>query len=955
MCFNLKIRIVVSGILVFTTTSLFSQYFTTGQDPASIKWRQINTQFFRLVYDSCYEAQAQRLAAIFEYCDTLAGKTLSQKPEKISIIIHNHSALSNGLVVWAPKRMEIFPVSPQDIYPQGWFEQLGLHEWRHVAQISRIRRGFTSITSILFGQQALGSTTGFIHSWFLEGDAVTTETALSLTGRGREPSFEMESRALVMEKNKPFIFKKAMFGSFNHHVPDYYQLGYLMVAYNRAKYGTQLWEDLLDFSGKRPFTLFPFYFSLKQSTGLSRTKLYRTTFCELDSAWNSNAREIEYSKIETINRRTSDVYTSYRNPCFYNDSSLIVEKSGIDDIKKFVMMDLKKGNEQIIYIPGMSYSDNLSLAGRYLVWAEIVPDIRWENSSYSIIKKLDIKTGKVKNLSKKSKYYAPAISPDSKIIATVEANIKGENSIVLLTAEKGEVINKFPTPGNNAVQLPSWDDSSRYLVMTSVEKKGKSLLILDTKSGLWQTIMAPSFINISQPRFFGEYIIYRSGLSGIENLYAIQIMNRKIFQITSAHFGAFDPIPGANRQSIYFSDYTSQGYDIASINADTGSWIPLENVKNISLNLAEKISSQEPEKFDPDKIQNKRYVSKPYSKIANLIYVHSWMPIYTSQTILNSLYVPAMPGYMLFSQNLQGTLIAFGGQGLNNKKIYSDISLSYEALYPIFQLSASSGDRLNYVIEPNETNYNITDIRFSAKSFIPFDFSKGKYIQKIIPMIECTYQKRLYEDPVSKQLKTGFLRFGYYLSESRYIKMSDRDIIPRFGESLIVYFSNPPENQKNVSGNYGFMTFSINLPGLFKHNTFKINVAYERQENKTYPILSNLLPSRGFINDSYFDTTNFQKVLITSVDYIFPVIYPDIQFLKFIYIKRIQGGIYVENAKLTAAGRAMDYASTGTELTADYHLFYFPVLINTGIRIAYKPKSKQWVSELVLRVNLNSF
>ena len=38
-----------------------TQYFQTGQDPASIKWRQINTANFQLIYPVEFEAKAQKI------------------------------------------------------------------------------------------------------------------------------------------------------------------------------------------------------------------------------------------------------------------------------------------------------------------------------------------------------------------------------------------------------------------------------------------------------------------------------------------------------------------------------------------------------------------------------------------------------------------------------------------------------------------------------------------------------------------------------------------------------------------------------------------------------------------------------------------------------------------------------------------------------------------------------
>jgi hypothetical protein len=957
----LKIKIAFSAIFIFFTPSLFSQYFETGQDPSSIKWRQINTKHFRLVYDSCYEAQAQRLAAIMDYTDTLSGNSLYQKPEKVSVLIHNHSAISNGLVVWTPKRMELYPVPPQDIYPQDWFEQLSLHEWRHVSQISRTKRGFTAITNLLFGQQAQGSAIMFMHQWFLEGDAVTTETALTNSGRGREPSFEMGTRALILENKKPYSFKKAVLGSFRDYIPDPYELGYLMVAYNRSKYGVKLWENVLDYDGKKTFTLFPFYFALKQNTGLSRTKLYDLTFKELDSLWTSKSKEINYREIKTINLRTSNTYASYTNPCIYNDSIIIAEKSGIDDINRIVRIDMNTGLEKILFTPGPAVSNSLSIAGNNLVWSEIVHDIRWENRSYSVVRRLNLKTGKSKYVTKKTKYYSPVISTDSKIISAIETNIMGGNAIVLLSADDGKMISKFNSPGNSAIQTPSWDDSARNLVMTLVGKDGKSLVVLDTKSGIWNTIITPSYMNISEPHFFGKYILYKCGFSGIDNLYILNPGSHKSFQITSVKYGAFHPVVSANRQNIIFSNYTSHGFDIASIQIDSASWIPMDDVKNISLNLAEKVSAQEKEKFDPDKISHKTYPSKPYSKFTHLLYLHSWMPMYTNLINLGNFNGTVLPGYMLMSQNLHGTLVAYGGQGFYNRNIYSSIVISYKAVFPVFQIAATDINKATRTSIPGRDSTITDGAKFSVGSYIPFNFSRGKYALMIVPKVALIYTKRSVIDLTTLEKKTDLFRFAYSLSAARLYDVSIKDIFPKFGESVFIYFSHPQKDRNSATGNYSYWNTKIYFPGIFNHQGIKISYIQEFQEVKKLLLESNLLSPRGFNNSVNYDTSMFSKLAVASLDYVFPVIFPDIQILKFIYLKSIAGTIYFENAegklivRQNSNNRYKNFTSAGLELTCNYHLFYFPIILNTGIRIAYKPKNNQWVSEFILKMNLDSY
>ena len=178
-----------------------AQYFAVGQDPSSIKWRQIQTDHFQIIYPSDYEVQAQRVAHIFEKVYNYSGTTLKHQPKKISVVLHTKTIKSNGFVAWSPSRVELFPTPNQEIYAQEWIEQLAIHELRHHVQIDKIEAELPVIFRILLGEQAASVVIGaYLPFWFLEGDAVVSETAFSHSGRGRLSSFSMELKAQADEK-----------------------------------------------------------------------------------------------------------------------------------------------------------------------------------------------------------------------------------------------------------------------------------------------------------------------------------------------------------------------------------------------------------------------------------------------------------------------------------------------------------------------------------------------------------------------------------------------------------------------------------------------------------------------------------------------------------------------------------------------------------------------------------
>jgi hypothetical protein len=123
--------------LIFTPLNITAQYYSSGQEPASVRWRQINTENFKLVFPDGYEASATYIANTLEYAAKLDTVSFSVRPGKIPVLIHNFTSISNGMVAWAPKRMELYTIPPQNTYGQEWFQQLAIHEYRHVMKFSQ--------------------------------------------------------------------------------------------------------------------------------------------------------------------------------------------------------------------------------------------------------------------------------------------------------------------------------------------------------------------------------------------------------------------------------------------------------------------------------------------------------------------------------------------------------------------------------------------------------------------------------------------------------------------------------------------------------------------------------------------------------------------------------------------------------------------------------------------------
>ena len=204
----------------------YSQYYITGQEPSNLHWHQIDNQYFRLIYTDGNDSLASVFNKYVKSSLETVPKTLNHTPSKFPIVFRSNSILSNGYVTWAPKRMEVVSNPSLDANPTPWLKHLALHELRHIAQLDKIYGKRSRFGNILFGQQAIGFKLVFTPIWFLEGDAVYTETALSEWGRGQSAYFYRSYLAHVATNNKSkYSYDKWLLGSFKHHIPNHYEFG----------------------------------------------------------------------------------------------------------------------------------------------------------------------------------------------------------------------------------------------------------------------------------------------------------------------------------------------------------------------------------------------------------------------------------------------------------------------------------------------------------------------------------------------------------------------------------------------------------------------------------------------------------------------------------------------------------------------------------------------------------
>jgi hypothetical protein len=933
-----QIAVAILGLILMPFFG-WAQFYLSGQDPASLRWNQIRTTHFRLIFPENYNHQARHLANLFEVAYPAVRFDLDAPALRTDVIVHNRSVVSNATVAWAPRRVNIFHTPPQDGYAQPWYNQLAVHELRHVAQLSKINTGFTRVLRYAFGEQVVAGIFGlYLPFYFVEGDAVVAETALGNSGRGRQPLFEAGLRAQLLEIGY-YLHDKAYFGSYKHHTPNVYELGYFVVGHNKVKFGPILWENATRKVAHKPWMIFPYSHGLKQMSGFGKNRLYRETMYDLYEIWKAQHDTLNYTSSAQISPQRKN-YTQYRYPQPLADGSVIAIRSSIDDIVRIVK--LNENGEEILFTPGSTFRETLTATDSLVVWSEFQPDLRWANQNFAVIKIGELGSGLVRQLAHKSRFLAPDLTPDNKKIVVVETDIDSRNYIVVLDAHHGEELFRYGSD-DLFFQIPLWMPDQINVVVVVVTKEGKSVYRINTITSEIEQLIPFTYDDIAPSSVTDDYYFFAGPWSGISNIYAYSFSDGGIYQLTSSKFGATDAVLDGNK--LIYADYNSRGYHLAEALIDDMLWLPLSQVQNHAYKLADKLSQMSILNIDETDIPDSLYSIKPYSKAANLFNIHSWAPFH-----LQTDNREVGPGVSLFSQNTLSTAVTEIGYqfDLNEQTGTSSLKFEYLGWYPIISLELNTGLRRGETVLEEEL-YSLkwwqTDWNMGIR--IPLNLTRNKWFRGVQPLVRYRQVYRQMDENVGLQFTQNMIHaFEYDLFTYTQLRSSRRDLYPRWGQIARVGYRHSAFD--DVPANQFYASSSSYVPGLLRHHGIRLNAAYQKQQAGLWRF-GNMVPVPRGYKGYYFD----ESVLLRA-DYVFPIIYPDINLPTVFLLQRIRAGFFADYMYGKRLQSDRELFSAGIELYSDWHFLNLPFPVSLGGRVSQAFLNNESIFEFLFSVNLNS-
>ena len=947
----------VAHCLLFTAYCLLSsftaqaQYYNTGTESPAVQWRQIKTGRFTVIYPQGVDSLAQRYAWLFDKSYRHIAEPLRTGLSRTPVVLHPYNLNSNGVVVWAPKRMELITTPATSGYAQMWDRQLVAHETRHVAQMNKLYSGVFKYLHFLLGDQSEGAGAGiYLAGWFLEGDAVVSETAVSRTGRGRQPEFLMPIKAYLYNGTK-FSWDTWNLGSYRYNVPNEYQMGYLLASYTYRQAGKHIFGDMLHYITQYPLRIPPPMRGLLKYGGMSEQEFFRDALAYQTAQWmqEDSARTVDRN-IRQFAFPEKETYRSYRSAVAADTHLVIALRTDLVKPRRLVSID-SSGNETFLKYAGQINSA-VKKQGHKLYWTATVPHERWEQVSFSVLQSYDLTTKKTTALTRRTRYFSPAPSPDSDWIAVAENNAQGENFLVILDLYNYQPPQRFALPAGHVLKELAWSLDAKTIYCTALTDEGIGILQFDTARKTWEQLLPFGTAGINRPAAYGDYILFESGYDGVNNIYALHVRSRKIFRVTNAPFGAFDPAVSADSTALLFSNYIPAGYTIASMPLDETAWEETTFTTPKRFALADEVSSQASFNIDTLRIPPPPvYESKRYSRWAHLFRFHSWAPFYYDPDELRSAafdkdilqYIGW--GATALSQNTLGTLTSRLGYKYAGGFHSGHLRLTYRGWYPVVDFSLDVNDRHRQLykrdtLSPNDgylynfvSNTSQPAVNGYLRLYIPWRFSNGGWQTAFTPQAEYHFSNDEYR-AFSLRNKTAysyshFARVGFTLS--RQLTLATRDIYPRWGFSLRAMYAFPVASE-NIFHTVTSLQASGYTPGIMDNHGLLLTAGYQWHDESAnfykYAINGILKYPRGYI------TYASQSLMNATIDYTFPIWYPDINISWLAYFKRLRMTVFSDFAQENTGSVTQNYASAGADLLVDFHALRFGFPVSAGVRYA---------------------
>ncbi len=903
-----------------------------GGNPSSLKWNQINTDQARVIFPKGLDSQANRIANIMKLLNDTTSGSIGGRHKKWNIVLQNQTTIPNAYVRLAPVMSELYMTPGQDNFSTGsirWDDNLIIHENRHMQQLGNFNKGFTKVFSFFLGQEGQLFANGLtIPDYFFEGDAVWQETLVSAQGRGRMPSFYNGFKSLWRE-NKKYSWMTLRNGSYRVFTPDHYALGYLLTAYGYENYGEDFWKKVTHDAVKFTGVFYSFNRAIERYSGKTYKQFRQNAMQHFkDRSFTKQNNSVD--SLAYITATVKNIVTDYRFPYLISDDSILVTKKSYKEVNAFYL--LVNGKEKKIRVRDFVIDDYYTYRKGKIVYAAFQSDPRWTNRDYSVIKVLDIYTGRQKQITYQSKYFSPDINEAGTEILAVHVKPDGTNNLCRIDATGGKLIAELPNRDNYFFTQTRYVTANTAVAAVRNPEGKMSLIKADLTNGTTESLLPFSFNVTGYPFVKGDTVYFSAMNQTADKIFAITLPDKKIYRLTDNSNGIYAPAINAKGEMLV-SAFTSAGYRLAKVDVFQGAWKQISNAGFIPVNNsfysdsllqfegAGALYTNDGKGFAEAEAGSSQKKVTTYRKSFRLFNFHSWRPVVDDPEY----------GYTFFSDNV---LSSFNKNltytyNRNDKSHTVGFNTFFAGWLPVLSLGAEeSFNRTLDTAFGKSVIFNSATLKGSIS--VPLRFIGGR-TNKFLNFGAGYNIEQYYYRGVGKNVfnNKAINYINGVLSFSNTSQRARQHINPRWAQSVSLNYRDAVNfrNSHKFVGNSSFY-----FPGFSTNHSLVFNASWQKRDSLPDLFSNTFSYSRGY------EALSTRRMYKVGVNYHFPLVYPDWGFANILFFQRIRTNVFYDhtNAKARVSGVLTEILnrSTGAEIYFDTKIWN-ALPVSLGVRFSH--------------------
>jgi Tol biopolymer transport system component len=565
-------------------------------------WRSASSEHFIVHYPAGTELFAQRVLATGERAYARLSKEFNHElRKKVEVAVRDDSDSANGSASATPfARINVNTVAPDSLSAlathDDWVDVLVTHELTHVISLD-ISHGIPELGNFVLGLGGLGkiwAPNQFAPRWLVEGIATHEESRYTSEGRYRSALFDAFVRNAVLEGRFPRLDQISSEVRIFPHGSGAYLYGLHFVRFLSDRYGQERLTETFHDYGSR---VIPFGYGrvFSRAFGATMEQLWLAFEEDMHQRFFAQAREIRASRLRQGRRLTfgasgASSGNHIREPVWAPDGKSLFyfqdpshRDGGIYRIKPESLRlreGLGTGNEgatvgaKAVFkpLPGSTGIDWIAGREGAFVFSQVVLyDRRY---SWGDLYMWDGQKGsRPKPITFGMRTRDPDVSPSGDSVVFVRNDV-GQSRLAFVDLRTHDVSEIAAEDSNQVVYDPSFSPDGEKVAYAMWLPGGYRDLYVYDRALQQNRRLTFGRQSVSGPVFSpdGRHILFSSDWGGVFNLWAIDLQENELYQVSNVIGGALQPAISPDGKKIAYLGIGSDGVDLWLMPFDRTQW-----------------------------------------------------------------------------------------------------------------------------------------------------------------------------------------------------------------------------------------------------------------------------------------------------------------------------------------------------------------------------------------------